>query len=317
MARVVGYPGSREATIGIRYVLMVAIGGLLAVGLLWHLATVSPAVVVAAGTLIALLVACRLDRSRPDKVFNALVKAMAYLRGSEGERRTAEVLDGLPDDYVVFHSLCFRDAAEGQLRWNIDHVVVGPTGVFAIETKNYSSARVGSAETDNRVRSDVAQVRRNAKDLKRRLKTWSGGKLSDVWVEAVLVYTQDGARTANLREGTTDVIPLRLLRDQVLCRRGRELDPRSAFSVAQVLFDQYPHDVQAKHHHVLRAAGTDWARKRQAAREAGTPPPSVCPQCGAALVEQVARKGPRAGGAFLGCASWPKTGCDFKVDLGG
>ena len=46
----------------------------------------------------------------------------------EAEQAVAEALQELPDDYHVFHDLEFPG-------FNIDHVVVAPTGVFSIETK--------------------------------------------------------------------------------------------------------------------------------------------------------------------------------------
>lgn len=315
MARVIGYPGSQEAKIGIGYVLIAAIAGFALAGYLWHLASAGHAIAAALSVPIALLLAYRMDRKSPEPVFNTLKEAMSYLRGSEGEHRTAGVLDRLPDDYVVFHAVCFQDVRESENPWNIDHVVVGPTGVFVIETKNYSRARMGSVASDKGVRHDVEQVRRNSRDLKARLITWSGGKLSHVWVEAVLVYTQDGAWTEKLKEGTTDVIPLRMIEEQILHRRGRALDAESIFSIARVLFRQCRDDVQAVHHDVMREVEQDWARKRRAAREPGGALPSVCPKCGAAVVRRVAGKGPRAGKAFLGCSAWSKTRCDFTLNL--
>jgi hypothetical protein len=65
-----------------------------------------------------------------------LVKARAYLgqlrQGREGEMTVAQMLDDLRvHGFHVFH-----DIVRGS--YNIDHVVVGPTGVYAIETKTPS-----------------------------------------------------------------------------------------------------------------------------------------------------------------------------------
>lgn len=56
----------------------------------------------------------------------------AWARGAEGEERTARLLERLPKSFSVRHDLSMPGS-----RANIDHVVVGPTGVFTIETKNY------------------------------------------------------------------------------------------------------------------------------------------------------------------------------------
>src|SRR5205085_1527607 len=57
----------------------------------------------------------------------------AWRIGAEGEEHIARKLDRLErDGYRVLH-----DARAPGSRGNIDHVVVGPTGVLTIETKNY------------------------------------------------------------------------------------------------------------------------------------------------------------------------------------
>jgi hypothetical protein len=60
-------------------------------------------------------------------------EAQAWARGADGERRTAELLRGLGRDWVVFH-----DAAIPGARANVDHVAVGPTGVWVIDSKAWS-----------------------------------------------------------------------------------------------------------------------------------------------------------------------------------
>ncbi len=53
-----------------------------------------------------------------------------YRRGLAGEQAVAEQLHPLfTSGYQIFHDI------PGNGKWNIDHVAVGPAGVFAIETK--------------------------------------------------------------------------------------------------------------------------------------------------------------------------------------
>ncbi|HEY2987551.1 MAG TPA: nuclease-related domain-containing protein [Candidatus Binatia bacterium] len=59
-----------------------------------------------------------------------------YLRWFPGRREdsaAAAALNSLPDDYVVLD-----DAALPGGRGTLDHLVVGPNGLFVIETKNYT-----------------------------------------------------------------------------------------------------------------------------------------------------------------------------------
>ncbi len=63
----------------------------------------------------------------------------SYRQGMQGERFVGQQLmeQLLPEGFKVFHDLDFGT-------FNIDHVVVGPNGVFAIETKTWSK-RASSA----------------------------------------------------------------------------------------------------------------------------------------------------------------------------
>jgi hypothetical protein len=54
--------------------------------------------------------------------------------GKQGEIAIADALKSLPDDYALLNDLMLPDGIG-----NIDHVVMGPNGLFVIETKNYSS----------------------------------------------------------------------------------------------------------------------------------------------------------------------------------
>jgi len=59
--------------------------------------------------------------------------ALAWRRGAAGERRTARLLGSLErQGWVVLHDL----AVPGS-RANIDHLVIGPGGVFVIDSKQY------------------------------------------------------------------------------------------------------------------------------------------------------------------------------------
>jgi hypothetical protein len=82
------------------------------------------------GLAVAAVVAWRL-RFRPSE------QARSWQRGVRGERRTARLLDRLTGDgYVVFHDL----AVPGSTSANVDHLVIGPTGVFVIDTKQWTGS---------------------------------------------------------------------------------------------------------------------------------------------------------------------------------
>lgn len=111
-------------------------------------------------------------------------------RGERGERRVAEILQQLRrHGYRSFDDL----QADG---FNIDHVVVGPSGVYAIETK----FRSGRGQIDFRngeglfvdgikMEKDVlAEARRNAAEINRIIKEHCG---IDRWVKPLVVFVGD------------------------------------------------------------------------------------------------------------------------------
>jgi hypothetical protein len=58
---------------------------------------------------------------------------IAWRRGAEGERRTARLLGPLErHGWVVLHDLAVPSS-----RANLDHLVIGPGGVFVIDSKQY------------------------------------------------------------------------------------------------------------------------------------------------------------------------------------
>jgi hypothetical protein len=255
------------------------------------------------------------------EIFEHAVGSRAWWRGYEGERRTGEELAKLPDNYVVFHDFSFHDGDDWH-DWNLDHIVVGPTGVFVLETKNSHRETVRSAKVDGRTQKDVRQAQRNAVTLKDRLKKWSNGQLADVFVEGWVVYAQDPHVDA-LWEGATHVVPLRLLSKEIQRRSKCNVNWDQAFRVVQALYSQTYPMRQAEYRDVLRAIEQDHSAKRTERRgqlePARTEPaePTAheehCPVCDAPLVVKTAHRGRADEHEFLSCSRFPA--CKFGRDL--
>lgn len=74
-------------------------------------------------------------RRQRDKIARLERAAAMWERGAAGERATANALKALPaDDWVVLHDLRWP----GRPFANIDHIAIGPGGVFVIDSKNWS-----------------------------------------------------------------------------------------------------------------------------------------------------------------------------------
>jgi hypothetical protein len=77
----------------------------------------------------------------------------AWRKGADGEELTARTLARLPAAYFSLHDLRIPGS-----RANIDHLVIGPSGVFTVETKHYTGdleVRSGRAQRGGRSMSSV------------------------------------------------------------------------------------------------------------------------------------------------------------------
>jgi hypothetical protein len=67
------------------------------------------------------------------RILNVHTDERAWRRGAEGEEEVARRLRRLPDDWLALHDLPIGDRGA-----NVDHLVIGPGGVFTLNTKNLS-----------------------------------------------------------------------------------------------------------------------------------------------------------------------------------
>jgi hypothetical protein len=118
-------------------------------------------------------------------LMHGLRRIERFFVGARGEERVSQLLSALPDKYHVFN-----DFVAGS--FHVDHVVAGPAGVFAIETKFWRgkvSIEDGRILVDGRrpSRSPLVQVQREASAVKAALEKsgWNGA------VTPLLVFASD------------------------------------------------------------------------------------------------------------------------------
>jgi Nuclease-related domain len=133
-------------------------------------------------------------------------------KGILGEEAVADVLAGLPSSYWVLHSV---ETGHG----DVDHVVIGPTGVFALETKAWEGAFYrsrGQLFCNGRPAEHVLRQARGAAAQVRRLLQEAG---LDEWVEAVVVAAQASVSRSPMRFRNAYVISVGDVVDFVTGRR--------------------------------------------------------------------------------------------------
>ena len=104
-------------------------------------------------------------------------------RGILGEEAVADVLATLPSSYWVLHGVWTGHG-------DVDHVVIGPTGVFALETKAWQGSfyrRRGQLYWNGKPADHVLRQARGAAGQVRQLLLEAG---IDEWVEAVVVASR-------------------------------------------------------------------------------------------------------------------------------
>lgn len=104
-----------------------------------------------------------------------LTRFINWRKGILGERLVIEALTPLDNSYVLIN-----DVVLPKRKGNIDHILIGPTGLFVIETKNYRRLSYFN-------RFPIRQVIRNAVSLRYFLKEYLQ---LDVFVNALLVFTE-------------------------------------------------------------------------------------------------------------------------------
>jgi hypothetical protein len=119
-------------------------------------------------------------------------------RGAKGEEKVGAILESLPEDYVVLHDVACRYG-------NIDHVVVGPNGVFALETKSHGG-RVRMEDGKLLVNGKppekdfIKQALRNGLWLRDLLKEKLG---LEIFVQAMVVFSRAFVESVPRTKGVT------------------------------------------------------------------------------------------------------------------
>jgi hypothetical protein len=133
-------------------------------------------------------------------------------RGIRGEEAVADVLAALPSSYWVLHGVWTGHG-------DVDHVVIGPTGVFALETKAWEGRFYrsrGHLHYNGKPAEHVLRQARGAAGQVRQLLLEAG---IDEWVEAVVVAAQGSVSRSPLRFRQANVVSIEDVVDFVTGRR--------------------------------------------------------------------------------------------------
>lgn len=159
------------------------------------------------GVLLFLGLAHRVQRGE------SATDAAMFAKGAEGEKQVAEALArGLPDTYLVLHDVTVASRSQAQC----DHLVLGPNGIFVIETKAYAGRLTGGPKDAKWIQTNEYQGKTTRRPLTnpiaqneyhievfRELLKSKGYDLSDV--RSIVVFTNPRVRLA-VDAGSTVIV---------------------------------------------------------------------------------------------------------------
>jgi hypothetical protein len=103
----------------------------------------NPTVSSGVANLLAIVLAAAATVALAAEFWGRRATTESWRKGAEGEQRLRQLLDGLRrHGYVVLHDLAIPGSSA-----NVDHLVIGPTGVWVIDAKNYTGRLTWSKGT--------------------------------------------------------------------------------------------------------------------------------------------------------------------------
>jgi hypothetical protein len=121
-----------------------------------------------------------------------------YRKGSEGEEQVRKTLSALDNTYYLLNDVKFSGAYA-----NVDHIILAPSGIFVIETKNYTGKIVCKGDSwprltkygwRNDLRNPSAGVRYNAWTIYGIVMSLEKFKESrGIWIQGIVVFVNKDA----------------------------------------------------------------------------------------------------------------------------
>jgi hypothetical protein len=137
--------------------------------------------------------------------------------GLRGQNRATEILAVLNDDYYLLNNLKLPERAD-----DVDHLVVGPNGLFALETKNHRGriycrqgqwyqakiSRKGRPQPEEPIRDPTQQLKRNVDYLRGCINNTDPelSRCTRLWIEGAAVFTHPSVRV-ELPPNVRDALP--------------------------------------------------------------------------------------------------------------
>jgi hypothetical protein len=164
--------------------------------------------------------------------------------GLRGQRRLVKLLSSLDDNYYLINNLELPGRSD-----DIDHLVVGPSGIFALETKNHRGrifwqdgqwyqakiSRSGRPQPAEPIRDPTRQLKRNVDHLRGCINATDPelSRRTRLWIEGAVIFAHP-AVTIDLPPKVERKLPFPVLRAQDLPAHIRSHTPRQRLTKADI-----------------------------------------------------------------------------------
>ena len=178
-------------------------------------------------------------RYQANRVFRSQLEA-----GLRGQSRIPEVLADLGDDYYLLNNLKLPGRAD-----DVDHMVIGPNGIFALETKNHRGhifwreglwyqekvSRQGRQQPEESIRDPSQQLKRNVDYLRSCINRTDPGlsQRTRLWIEGAAVFTHPTV-DVDLPKSVRQTLPFPVFHARELPAHILEHAPRNPHSKGDV-----------------------------------------------------------------------------------
>ena len=150
-----------------------------------------------------------------------LRKYRIYKGGWAGEQQVSKLLSrSLSDEYLLLNDIHLRNSSG-----DIDHIVLGPSGVFVLETKNWNGDITCHGDVWQRAgkpnfkSSPSFQVKRNASKIKHIIDSSPSLNLARACVEGIVVFTNHHANL-HLNNPTVPILKLPQLANHITSQKS-------------------------------------------------------------------------------------------------
>jgi hypothetical protein len=146
-----------------------------------------------------------------------------YKGGRQGEKAVINTLTkSLNDDYYIINGAYLKDRGG-----DIDHIVLGPSGIYVLETKNWSGKIICNGDQWQRPGKTIKgnpslQVKRNTQKVKKLIDNSHTIRDSNLWVEGLIVFTNTNA-DLNISNPTVTILKLHQLSQHIKNQENNRL----------------------------------------------------------------------------------------------